>query len=96
MRRWLAPLECRWSLKENGNFGFTNCALDDSIWIWEGNAQGHYRTRKLCSTGKLPAGNQRATETAIGLGTLEWPQPNPVNRPDARGLHTVRPRPMSS
>ncbi len=51
----LAPLECRWSLKENGNFGFTNCALDDSIWIWEGDAQGQYRTRKLCSTGKMPA-----------------------------------------
>jgi selenium-binding protein 1 len=51
----LAPLECRWSLKENANFGFTNCALDDSIWLWEGDAQGHYRTRKLCATGKFPA-----------------------------------------
>src|SRR5438552_9928962 len=51
----LAPLECRWSLKEQGNFGFTNCALDDSIWIWEGAALGPYRTRKLCSTGKFPA-----------------------------------------
>src|SRR5262245_21050899 len=25
----LAPLECRWSLKEGADFGFTNCALDD-------------------------------------------------------------------
>ena len=32
----LAPLECRWSLKERANHGFTNCALDDSIWVWEG------------------------------------------------------------
>src|SRR5205823_1750191 len=31
----LAPLECRWSLKQNANHGFTNCALDDSIWVWE-------------------------------------------------------------
>jgi selenium-binding protein 1 len=51
----LAPLECRWSLKEGGNHGFTNCALDDSIWVWEGDADGTYHTRKLCATGKLPA-----------------------------------------
>jgi selenium-binding protein 1 len=51
----LAPLECRWSLKENANYGFTNCALDDSIWIWEGSEDGKYTARKLCTTGKLPA-----------------------------------------
>jgi selenium-binding protein 1 len=51
----LAPLECRWSLKEGANFGFTNCALDDSVWLWEGGDDGHYRSRKLCATGKLPA-----------------------------------------
>jgi selenium-binding protein 1 len=50
-----APLECRWSLKEGGNHGFTNCALDDSIWVWEGGPDGQYSTRKLCDTGKLPA-----------------------------------------
>jgi selenium-binding protein 1 len=52
----LAPLECRWSLKEGAAHGFTNCALDDSIWIWqrgEGTG-GEYRARKLCTTGKLP------------------------------------------
>jgi selenium-binding protein 1 len=50
----LAPLECRWSLKEGANHGFTNCALDDSIWVWEGNQNGEYRARKLCTTGKFP------------------------------------------
>ena len=50
-----APLECRWSLKKDANFGFTNCALDDSIWLWEGSSDGSYSTRKLCATGKLPA-----------------------------------------
>jgi selenium-binding protein 1 len=49
-----APLECRWSLKEKGNHGFTNCAFDDSIWLWEGTADGKYESRKLCDTGKLP------------------------------------------
>ena len=34
-----APLECRWSLKEGANHGFTNCALDNSIWVWEGAAR---------------------------------------------------------
>jgi selenium-binding protein 1 len=51
----LAPLECRWSLKEGANHGFTNCALDDSIWVWEGGPDGKYTTRKLCTTGKMPA-----------------------------------------
>jgi methanethiol oxidase len=50
-----APLECRWTLKDGGNFGFTNCALDDSIWMWQGDDAGQYQSRKLCSTGKLPA-----------------------------------------
>jgi selenium-binding protein 1 len=50
-----APLECRWSLKKDANYGFTNCALDDSIWLWEGSDDGQYTTRKLCATGKMPA-----------------------------------------
>jgi selenium-binding protein 1 len=49
-----APLECRWSLKEGVNHGFTNCAFDDSIWVWEGTPDGRYSARKLCETGKLP------------------------------------------
>jgi methanethiol oxidase len=50
-----SPLECRWSRKEGANHGFTNCALDNSIWVWEGKPDGTYTTRKLCDTGKLPA-----------------------------------------
>ncbi len=50
-----APLECRWSLKKQNNHGFTNCALDNSIWVWEGDKDGKYTARKLCDTGKLPA-----------------------------------------
>src|SRR5215469_3290206 len=46
----LAPLECRWSLKEGANHGFTNCALDHSIWLWEGRPDGSYTARKLCDT----------------------------------------------
>ncbi len=49
-----APLECRWSLKKDAKHGYCNCALADSIWIWEGDDEGKYTTRKLCDTGKLP------------------------------------------
>lgn len=52
----LAPLECRWSLQEKAKHGFTNCALDNSIWVWEHDEkQERYTTRKLCQTGALPA-----------------------------------------
>jgi selenium-binding protein 1 len=51
----LSPLECRWSLKEGDNHGFTNCAFDDSLWVWEGDADGKYTARRLCKTGKVPA-----------------------------------------
>ena len=50
-----APLECRWSLKDKANHGFTNCALDASIWLWEGTQEGKYSARKFCDTGKIPA-----------------------------------------
>src|SRR5438874_4997372 len=49
-----APLECRWSLKEGANHGFCNCALENTLWVWEGDGQGSYGARKLCETGKLP------------------------------------------
>jgi selenium-binding protein 1 len=49
-----APLECRWSRQEKANHGFTNCALADSIWVWEGDDKGDYSARRLCKTGKLP------------------------------------------
>jgi selenium-binding protein 1 len=49
-----APLECRWSQKEGADHGFTNCAFDDSIWVWEGDGKNGYTTRRLLKTGKLP------------------------------------------
>ncbi len=51
----LAPLECRWSLKEGADHGFCNCALENTLWVWEGHNDGNYTARKLCETGKLPA-----------------------------------------
>jgi selenium-binding protein 1 len=54
METGASPLECRWSIK-GANHGFTNCALADSIWVWEGSKDGRYTARKLCDTGKMPA-----------------------------------------
>ncbi len=53
----LAPLEVRWSLKPENNYGFTNCALDNSIWLFKGgdNGEGNYSFKKVADTGALPA-----------------------------------------
>lgn len=50
-----APLEVRWSLKRDANHGFTNCALDNSLWLFRGGADGTYTFRKAADTGPLPA-----------------------------------------
>ena len=49
-----APLECRWSLAKNANHGFVNCALESSVWVWEGDEKDRYTARKLFDTGKFP------------------------------------------
>jgi selenium-binding protein 1 len=51
----LAPLEVRWSLKPENNYGFTNCALDNSIWLFKAKADGSYEFKKVADTGALPA-----------------------------------------
>jgi selenium-binding protein 1 len=53
LKTGLAPLECRWSLKEGANHGYCNCALENTLWVWEGD-KDKYTARKLCETGKLP------------------------------------------
>jgi selenium-binding protein 1 len=48
------PLECRWSLAKKANHGYTNCALENTLWVWEGGKDDKYTARKLCDVGKLP------------------------------------------
>ncbi len=50
-----APLEVRWSLEPKADFGFTNCALDNSIWLFKGKSDGTYEFKKVAETGPLPA-----------------------------------------
>ncbi|MDB5350703.1 MAG: 56kDa selenium binding protein [Planctomycetota bacterium] len=54
-RAGLAPLEVRWSLKKGANYGFTNCALDDSLWMFRGKTDGRYEFKKVADTGPMPA-----------------------------------------
>lgn len=51
----LAPLEVRWSLKPENNYGFTNCALDNSIWLFRARSDGPYEFKKVAQTGAMPA-----------------------------------------
>lgn len=51
----LAPLEVRWSLKPENDYGFTNCALDNSLYLFRGTPSGAYEFKKVATTGALPA-----------------------------------------
>ena len=52
----LAPLEIRWSLKPGNDYGFTNCALDNSLWLFRATAPGGpYAFKKVADTGAMPA-----------------------------------------
>lgn len=50
-----APLEVRWSLDPEKNLGWTNCALDSSLWRFEVKPDGSYAFSKAAETGPLPA-----------------------------------------
>lgn len=50
-----APLEIRWALEPGANYGFTNCALDNSIWLFRVNKDGSSEFKKVADTGPLPA-----------------------------------------
>jgi len=50
----LAPLEVRWSLKPENDYGFTNCALDNSLYLFKGRGDGAYDFKKVADTGELP------------------------------------------
>ena len=36
------------------NHGFVNCALESTVWAWEGDKEDSYTARKLFETGKFP------------------------------------------
>jgi selenium-binding protein 1 len=50
-----APLEVRWSLKDDAKHGYTNCALDNSLWMFRDTGDDTYEFRKVADTGPMPA-----------------------------------------
>lgn len=54
-RAGAAPLEVRWSLKRDAEYGFTNCALDSSLWLFKNRGDGLFDFKKVADTGPLPA-----------------------------------------
>ena len=51
----LAPLEIRWAQKPGSDYGFTNCALDNALWLFRGQPDGQYAFKKVADTAALPA-----------------------------------------
>jgi selenium-binding protein 1 len=49
-----APLEVRWARRPGNNYGFTNCALGNSLWIWKQKPDGSFEFKKVADTGALP------------------------------------------
>jgi selenium-binding protein 1 len=60
----LAPLEVRWSLKPENAYGFTNCALDNSLWKFQAKPDGAYDFKKVATTGALPADLRQSPDDA--------------------------------
>jgi selenium-binding protein 1 len=54
-RAGAAPLEVRWSLGPDDDFGWTNCALDNGLWLFRADKERHYTFKKVAETGPLPA-----------------------------------------
>jgi len=52
----LAPLEVRWALKPGADYGFTNCALDNSLWMFRRKPDvASFEFKKVATTGAFPA-----------------------------------------
>ncbi len=49
-----APLEVRWARLPGHNYGFTNCALGNSLWMWKQKGDGTFEFKKVADTGALP------------------------------------------
>lgn len=47
-----SPLEVRWLHNPKSTVGFTNCALGDSIWMWQLKGDGSFEFKKVIDTGR--------------------------------------------
>jgi selenium-binding protein 1 len=49
-----APLELRWARRPGHNYGFTNCLLGNSLWMWKQKPDASFEFKKVADTGALP------------------------------------------
>jgi selenium-binding protein 1 len=82
----LAPLEVRWSLKPGNDYGFTNCALDNSLWMFRAKPDGLYDFKRVATTGALPADLRQSPDdkslfvSCFGDNLIQqWDVSNPDN-----------------
>jgi selenium-binding protein 1 len=50
-----SPLEVRWARQPGHNYGFVNCLLGDSIWVWKSTPDGKFDAKLATKTEPLPA-----------------------------------------
>lgn len=86
------PLEVRWALKNDANYGFTNCAFDNAIWLFRGKDDGSYEFKKVAETGPLPADLRQSPDDRYLFASCfgaDFIQQWDVSDPDHPKLHST-------
>ena len=65
-----APLEIRWSLKPNANHGFTNCALENSLWLFKSKRGRKLRIQESRRYGSFARRSQAKPRRSLPLRLL--------------------------
>ncbi len=72
-----SPLEVRWARQPGHNYGFTNCLLGDSIWMFRRTPDDKFAAKLATKTGPLPADLRQSLDdhylyvTSFGGGEIE-------------------------
>jgi selenium-binding protein 1 len=86
-----SPLEVRWARQPGHNYGFTNCLLGDSIWLFRPTADGKLEAKLATKTEPLPADLRQSVDdkylyvTSFGAGDVEQFD---ISDPDHVALHS--------
>jgi selenium-binding protein 1 len=86
-----SPLEIRWARQPGHNYGFTNCLLGDSIWLFRPTADGKLEATEAVKTEPLPADLRQTVDdkylyvTSFGAGDVEQFD---ISDPDHVTLHS--------
>jgi selenium-binding protein 1 len=87
-----APLEVRWAIKKDADYGFTNCALDNALWLFRGQDDGTYEFKRVAETGPLPADLRQSPDDRylyVSCFGADYLQQWDVSDPDRPKLHST-------